>query len=86
MLISVVLISLGMLIVAQPPVYAYVDPGSGALLWQILLAAVFGLMFYVRKIIAWFRRLNSGRKRHTSIEVFTAVPEKDADGVKGQVL
>lgn len=27
---------------------AYGDPGSGSLIWQLLLAAVFGLIFYVR--------------------------------------
>jgi hypothetical protein len=30
---------------------AYIDPGSGALLWQGLLAAVFGLMFYAKGFV-----------------------------------
>ena len=30
---------------------AYVDPGTGALLWQLLLAAIFGFFFYIRKFI-----------------------------------
>jgi hypothetical protein len=31
---------------------AYVDPGSGAMLWQILAATFLGMLFYIRKIIA----------------------------------
>jgi hypothetical protein len=28
----------------------YTDPGSGTLIWQLVLAAFFGGMFYVRKL------------------------------------
>ncbi|MFL6228809.1 MAG: hypothetical protein ACJ741_08520 [Pyrinomonadaceae bacterium] len=28
----------------------YVDPGGGSLVWQLLLASFFGLMFYARKL------------------------------------
>ena len=35
----------------------YVDPGAGAMLWQILAAAFVGAAFLFRKfIMAWFRR------------------------------
>jgi hypothetical protein len=37
----------------------YVDPGSGALLWQILAAGVVGVLFYVRKIVSFFHRSES---------------------------
>jgi hypothetical protein len=30
---------------------AYVDPGSGAMLWQILAATFLGMLFYIRKIV-----------------------------------
>ena len=53
---------LSVVIGAQTTVYAYTDPGSGVLLWQILLAAFIGVMFYVRRIIAWARHLVNGRK------------------------
>jgi len=36
---------------------AYTDPGSGVLLWQMGLAAVFGAMFYVRQALSWVRSL-----------------------------
>jgi hypothetical protein len=34
---------------------AYTDPGSGALLWQMALAAIAGVAFYFRRIISWFK-------------------------------
>ena len=41
------------LIVTETKAYAfYVDPGSGVLLLQALLAAFFGGLFYFRKLIA----------------------------------
>ena len=41
------------LIVTETEAYAfYIDPGSGALLLQALLAAFFGGLFYFRKLIA----------------------------------
>jgi hypothetical protein len=36
---------------------AYADPGSGLLIWQGLLAAFFGSLFYLRRIL---RRLKKG--------------------------
>lgn len=42
----------------------YTDPGSGALLWQVLMAGVVGLLFYVRKFTSWFRGKN--RKRDSN--------------------
>jgi hypothetical protein len=39
---------------AEQPVSAYIDPGSGALLWQAILAGFFGVMFYFRKFIGRF--------------------------------
>ena len=34
---------------------AYTDPGSGALIWQVLVAGFFGALFYLRRILGWFR-------------------------------
>jgi hypothetical protein len=30
----------------------YIDPGSGTLIWQALVAAVLGAIFYFRSVIA----------------------------------
>jgi hypothetical protein len=34
---------------------AYVDPGSGAMLWQMAAAAVIGSLFYVKRLWIWLR-------------------------------
>ncbi len=30
--------------------FLYIDPGTGAMVWQVLLAGFFGLIFYGKKI------------------------------------
>ncbi len=35
---------------------AYTDPGSGALIWQMLVAGFVGVMFYFRRFLGWFRK------------------------------
>lgn len=42
----------------------YTDPGAGTLVWQLLLAAFFGGMFYVRKL----KDLVQRRKDRTSAD------------------
>ncbi|HVF92126.1 MAG TPA: hypothetical protein VNH22_18825 [Blastocatellia bacterium] len=49
-----------LLIVAETKVFAYTDPGTGTLIWQVVMAAIFGAMFYLRRLIAWFRSTRSG--------------------------
>ena len=40
--------------------HAYVDPGSGAMFYQILLSGVIGGLFRIRKLADWIRsRRNS---------------------------
>ena len=43
---------------------AYVDPGTGTLIWQVLAAAFFGLMFYVSSIKKWIVSKLSKRKEN----------------------
>lgn len=45
-----------LVILISRPAHAYTDPGSGALLIQILFAAFFGMMFYIRRIIRFFKK------------------------------
>lgn len=35
---------------------AYTDPGSGILLWQVIVSALVAGLFYVRRIVNWVRR------------------------------
>jgi len=50
------LLLLALLAAAERPARAYVDPGSGALLWQMVAAGFLGALFQVRKFIARLRR------------------------------
>jgi len=34
---------------------AYIDPGTGMMIWQTVAAAVLGVAFYFRKVFSWFR-------------------------------
>lgn len=38
---------------ANPLAMFYADPGSGALLWQLIGSFFIGLLFYFRRIAAW---------------------------------
>ncbi len=51
----VIVLTIG--VFATVPAYAYVDPGSGQLLLQALGVVFFGAAFYVRQIVAFFRRM-----------------------------
>lgn len=75
MLTRFLLIIVGVLIAAQTQVYAYTDPGSGTLIWQMLLAASFGVMFYLRRIITWFRSLKSDNKKATGAKASTTTEQ-----------
>ncbi len=45
--------SLGMNYSVALLVFAYADPGSGILFWQLLVAGFAGLMFYLRRLLRW---------------------------------
>jgi len=40
---------------------AYTDPGSGALIWQMLVAGLVGVSFYFRRITRWFKNRKGPR-------------------------
>ena len=43
--------------------YAYIDPGTGALMWQAVVAALIGGLFYIKKVRDWFvTKIKSLRK------------------------
>jgi hypothetical protein len=56
---------LALLVVAERPAKAYTDPGTGALIWQMVAAAFVGVVFYLRKFTSWFR---TSRKRNPTEE------------------
>jgi hypothetical protein len=36
--------------------YAYVDPGTGIMFWQIAAALALGMLFYVKRVFVWARK------------------------------
>lgn len=54
---------------------AYIDPGSGLLLWQGIVAAFVGLIFYLKQTRKWiarqFRRLMGRADKVESAELKT---------------
>ena len=67
---NLVLFSLLFVCITPQNAYAYLDPGSGSFLIQLLLAGIFGVVFAVkmfwRKIAVFFKKLftrkNNGKK------------------------
>jgi hypothetical protein len=58
------IITATLLLLALPQMgKAYVDPGSGAMLWQIAAATVIGGLFYVRRFFSKIRDMMSGSKK-----------------------
>jgi hypothetical protein len=55
----------------------YTDPGSGALVWQLLVASFFGIMFYVRSFIRKITATMSNRKNREESNQQEAV-DRDA--------
>ena len=40
---------------------AYTDPGTGALIWQMMVAGIVGVGFYFRRITSWFKNRKGPR-------------------------
>ena len=54
-----------LLVLGTRALSAYTDPGTGALLWQILLAGAVGSLFYFRRAWGWIRdKLAGSKSRH----------------------
>jgi hypothetical protein len=52
---------------------AYTDPGSGMLIWQMLVAGFVGVMFYFRRLTSWFK----GKKSSEATEAQEQKGPKD---------
>ena len=42
---------------------AYTDPGTGALIWQMLVAGFVGFAFYFRRLRNWMKGKKNGAQR-----------------------
>jgi Kef-type K+ transport system membrane component KefB len=49
--IGVLVLAITILTATEKPAYAYTDPGSGALIWQIAVSLLIGVAYYLRKFI-----------------------------------
>jgi hypothetical protein len=66
-------------------VFAYIDPGAGALVWQSIIAAFVGVMFYLkrtRKVIgAFFKKAfgngQNDKPAEPSPEILQRTSDKD---------
>lgn len=50
-----------LLVASERNLKAYADPGSGALIWQVLVAGAIGVLYYFRKITGLFRKKDKDR-------------------------
>ena len=46
----------------------YADPGSGAMIWQLLLAFFFGVAFFFNRLRAWVGNRWAGRKNNEQLD------------------
>jgi amino acid transporter len=59
-ILSLILTLFLLSLASEKSLMAYADPGSGAMFVQIILAAMIGVLFRIRKIINRFRRPKNG--------------------------
>ena len=66
-----------LLVSTERPAKAYVDPGSGALVWQGMLATLLGAAFYFRRAIGWIKaKLSKANQVTPPIYTRTDVPSE----------
>ena len=59
------------LLISERPAHAYIDPGSGSLIYQTALAALLGAGFFFRRTLASIGRLFRGRGADAAGEIET---------------
>ncbi len=52
-------------IVSSVCLMMYTDPGSGAMMWQILASSVVLVGFYYSRLINWVKRLTGSKSKET---------------------
>jgi hypothetical protein len=61
-------------------ILAYIDPGMGLLLWQSVVAACLGLLFYLKKTRTWLIKLiqnlfRSTKPQEKTVDETSTVPK-----------
>mgnify|MGYP000246916578 CR=1 len=62
----VLIVSIEVYFSATFPALAYIDPGSGSFLLQIIGAAIVGILFYFRTFREWLQSFFSKKSRPNS--------------------
>lgn len=44
------------------PIFAYIDPGTGTLIWQSITAALIGCSFYFRRFLGKLRKRTKSKR------------------------
>jgi hypothetical protein len=57
------------LLINERPAHAYIDPGSGSLVYQTALTLLLGAGFFFRRTLASIGRLFRGRETDTTHEI-----------------
>ena len=55
-----------LLLISEQPAHAYIDPGSGSLIYQTALTLLLGAGFFFRRTLASIGRLFRGRSSDTA--------------------
>jgi hypothetical protein len=67
---STLIITLSIFSVFAPRAHAYMDPGTGSLIFQLIIAGAIGGLFILRrswtKIIGYCRQVFSGKEKNTN--------------------
>lgn len=46
------MLCMAVFIATAQPAYSYIDPGTGSMIWQLIVSAFIGMSFYFRKSIS----------------------------------
>jgi hypothetical protein len=68
------------LVLFEGRAHAYIDPGTGSLIWQLLFSAAIGALFYFRKAIVWLRTPRERRKADGADDLASPATLKSSPG------
>ncbi|CAN1593644.1 hypothetical protein MCEME18_00229 [Candidatus Pelagibacterales bacterium] len=66
--ILIFFLSIKFLFISIVPSYAYLDPGTGGILLQIIIAAIAYIGFYYRNTIKFFKNIFSKIKKKNKVK------------------
>ncbi len=62
-----------LLLLATPHMaFAYVDPGSGAMIWQVAAGLAVGSLFYIRRVVLKVKELVYRSKKQVTVKSYAS--------------